>query len=47
MSELFGSRAAEIFEAETHMQLEFDKFCRETEGGVPVWPCLPLNMKFD
>jgi hypothetical protein len=49
MRSLFGSRAEEILAAETEMQLEFDTFCDEADGGegAQIWPCLPLNMKFD
>ena len=43
MAALFGSRSGEILEAETEMQLEFDKFSQDAQ----LWPCLPLNMKFD
>ena len=46
MRKLFGPAAAEgVLEAETEMQLHFDRFCGET--GAEDWPCLPLNMKFD
>ena len=46
MRRLFGPAAAEgVLEAETEMQLHFDRFCAET--GAEDWPCLPLNMKFD
>ena len=46
MIKLFGDQAAdEILAKETAMQLRFEK-ARDASKAV-IWPCLPLNMKFD
>ena len=46
MIKLFGDQAAdEIMAMETAMQLRFEK-ARDASKAV-IWPCLPLNMKFD
>ena len=45
MRELYGEEADDIHAMETEAQLQFDKIC---DRNKPVlWPCLPLNMKFD
>ncbi len=45
MRELYGERADEIYSMEAKLQYEFDRFCSK-ERPV-LWPCLPINMKFD
>ena len=45
MFKLFGDLAEEILAMETAMQLKFEK--ARDESGAVLWPCLPLNMKFD
>ena len=46
MIKLFGENGAkEILAMETAMQLKFEK--ARDESGAVLWPCLPLNMKFD
>ncbi len=45
MKELYGEAADSIYAMETELQLKFDRVC---DKNKPVlWPCLPLNMKFD
>ena len=46
MTKLFGEKGAqEILAMETEMQLNFEKIKDST--SAQLWPCLPLNMKFD
>ena len=46
MTKLFGEKGAqEILAMETEMQLNFEKIKDST--SAKLWPCLPLNMKFD
>ena len=46
MIKLYGEEGAdEILAMETAMQLRFEK-ARDASNAV-IWPCLPLNMKFD
>ena len=46
MIKLFGEEGAdEILAMETAMQLRFEKAC--DASNAVIWPCLPLNMKFD
>ena len=46
MTKLFGEKGAqEILAMETEMQLNFEKIKDSTYAKL--WPCLPLNMKFD
>ena len=46
MIKLFGDPGAhEILAMETEMQLKFEKV--KDAQSAKLWPCLPINMKFD
>ena len=45
MKKLYGEGTERVVQAETEMQEWFDKMC--AEKSPILWPCLPLNMKFD
>ena len=46
MIKLFGDKnAKEILAMETEMQMKFEKI--KDFHSAQLWPCLPLNMKFD
>ena len=46
MEELFGTEGAkEIYGLEAKMMLNYEKYC--DDNRPQLWPCLPLNMKFD
>ena len=45
MEKLYGAGTDKVVEAETEMQTKFDQMCAEHDPVL--WPCLPLNMKFD
>ncbi len=45
MRELYGEEAEAVHALETSIQLNFEKVCDRHKPLL--WPCLPLNMKFD
>ena len=46
MAEIYGDKNwEEVLRAETSLQVNFNRFC---DKELPqIWPCLPLNLKFD
>ena len=45
MTELYGSRADDVLALEMELQLKFNKICDQNQPTI--WPCIPLNLKFD